>query len=122
MQQDVQMLACGNSTASVAMLHDLTSFLKGYQMHTRAACDPSSTLSADAQKQLSQQGSHPPAGDASAAYAEASDTVVSAALQVAAVLIAHDQACQQAVIKSLNPSKTQVALLYQKFMHLLCSC
>lgn len=126
-QQHVQMLACGNSTASVAMLHELTSFLEGYQMHTRAGGDSSFTSSAAAQRQLSQRGSHPPAGDESAqvesaVQAEAADAVATAALQVAAVLVAHDEACQQAMVQSLNPGKAHTQVSFdQTLMRKLCS-
>lgn len=114
LQQHIQMLACGDSSATVGMLQDLTAFLEVYHMPRSAVHElPGAAASAAAagaaasQRTLSQGLSHP-AGSADsmqpqAAAEAASEVAVSAALQVVSVLVAHDKACQQAVVQPLGP-------------------
>ena len=110
LQQQIQMLACGNSSASIAILHDLTNFLEAYHLQRSAVLDPSkvpATAHASnpgmshhtADSALVQAAEQPEASEAT------SGATASAALQVVAVLIAHDKACQQMVTQSVYPAK-----------------
>lgn len=118
LQQHVQSLACGNSSASVAMLHDLTTFLELYNSHRSSAVAESSRAAAAAtaaagHRPLSQGLSHHHTAGVASAQAQAreetetaSDAVeaaASAALHVVSVLVAHDKACQQVVMQASHP-------------------
>ena len=117
LQQQIQMLACGNSNASIAILHDLTEFLEAYHLQKSAVLDPSkvpaNATAAHASNRLLNPGmSHHTADAAQVQAAEqpeaseaASGATASAALQVVAVLIAHDKACQQMLMQSVYPAK-----------------
>ena len=115
LQQHVQMLACGSTSSSVSMLHDLISFLRRCQGHMNR---PESPAAATAAKEATTQVSSRqlPVGD-SATSDSAADSVMAAAVHVCAVLVAHDEACQQAVRNSFMKEKldTQVMLSSESF-------
>lgn len=126
LRQHVQMLACGNSGASVAMLHDLVMFLEAYHLQRsavheslRAAAAAAATRGAASYRPLS-QGLSNRAGSAESAESQtaaeaASEVAVAAALQVVSVLVAHDKACQQVVVQlpdpQPDPAKTHTQVL-----------
>ena len=125
LQQHIQMLACGNSSASVAMLHDLTAFLEAYSLQRSAVREssrlPAAAGEAAAHRPLSQGLRHQAATAESAeaqaaawieASEAASEAAASAALQVVSVLVAHDKACQQAVVRSPDPTKANTQVHY----------
>lgn len=97
-QQHVQMLACGSTSASAYMLHDLIIFLQTCQGHIARRHESSAPMSA---KEREQQVSHQVPSDDSAPSGSASDRLTAAALLVTAALIACDKACQQAVTSKL---------------------
>ena len=116
LQQHIQMLACGHSNASIAMLHDLTTFLEGCNMQRSAVSEspkvPAAATRAVSIRPLNQGLGHHTADAAQVQAAEwseaseaASGATASAALQVLSVLIAHDKTCQQVVMQAVNPAK-----------------
>ena len=123
LQQRVQMLACGNSNASVAMLHDLTALLEAYSMQSSAVTDLSKAPAAAAPAASSRPGnqglSHRTSDAAQVQAAErpeaseaASGAIASAALQVLSVLIAHDKPCQQDVMQAMDPAKAPPQVIH----------
>ena len=122
LQQHIQMLACGNSHASIAMLRDLTAFLEACHLQRSPVSEsskvPAAAAAAASSRALNQGLSHHIADAAQVQAAEcleasaaASGATASAALQVVAVLVAHDKACQQDVMQAMDPAKdpSQVA-------------
>ena len=119
LQQHIQALACGNSAASIAMLHDLTTFLESYKLHRSSTAAESSRVATAAataaagHSPLSQGLSHHHTAGAEAAQTQAgawtetaSDAVeaaAAAALHVVAVLVANDKSCQQIVMQAFQP-------------------
>ena len=93
-QQHVQMLACGSTSASASMLHDLITFLQTCQGHIARRHESSAPMSANEREK---HISHEVPSDDSAPAGLASDRLMAAALHVTAALIACDKACQQAV-------------------------
>ena len=120
LQQHSQMVACGNSNASVAMLHDLTAFLEAFNMQSSAVSEASKVPAAAASSRPANQGSshraaesaQVQAADRSEASAAASGAIASAALQVLSVLIAHDKACQQVVVQAMDPAKAAPQVIH----------
>jgi len=98
-QQHVQMLACGSTSASASMLHDLIAFLQSCQGHIARRHESSAPVSA---KECEQHMSHQVPSDDSALSGSAADRLMVAALHVTAALIAFDKACQQAVTSRLT--------------------
>ena len=114
LQQQIQMLACGDSCASIGMLQELTAFLEAYHQQRSAVHESSSAAAAAAaagtavSHRLLSQGLSNLAGSAESAQPQAaaeaaSEVAVSAALQVVSVLVAHDKACQQVVLPLPDP-------------------
>ena len=108
------MLACGNSSASIAMLHDLTVFLEAYNVQRSAVSESSKVPAAAAaavskRLGLSHHTAEVPAQLQAAESLEASEAAsgatASAALQVLSVLIAHDKACQQVLMQAMVHAK-----------------
>ena len=95
------------------MLQELIAFLQACS--TKGTTDNAVTapaLDTDIQ-QHSQIRSRAAAGDESkqsqpAMCPEAADAVVSAALEVTSVLLAHDQACQQAILEGLDQGTAKI--------------
>lgn len=115
LQQHVQMLACGSTSSSVSMLQDLISFLQRCQGHMNR---PESPASGTAAKEATthSSGRQLPLSD-SASSESTADSVMAAAVHVCAVLVAHDEACQQAVRDSFVKEgfDTQVMLSSESF-------
>ena len=101
-QQHVQMLVCGSTSASASMLHDLITFLQTCQGHIARRHESSAPMSAEEREQ---QVSHQVPSDDSAPSGSAADRLTAAALHVTAALIAFDKACQQAVTSKLMKNK-----------------
>ena len=107
-QQHVQMLACGSTSASASMLHDLIAFLQSCQGHIAGRHESSAPMSAN---KHGQQVIHQVPSDDSALSESAADKLMAAALHVTAALIACDKACQQAVTRRLTKDEVNAQVL-----------
>lgn len=128
LQQHVQALACGNSAATIAMLYDLTTFLESYNVQKSSTVAESSRVTAAAaaaagHRPLSQGLSHHHTAGAESAQAHAGkwtevaldavEAAASAALHVVSVLVAHDKACQQVVVRASQLEEAPPKVLHQ---------
>ncbi len=107
-QVRVQMLACGSTTASASMLHDLVTFLQSCQDHFAGRHESSAPVLA---KEREKHISHQVPRDDSAPSESASDMLMAAALHVTAALVACDKACQQAVTSRLMKDEVNAQVL-----------
>ena len=115
LQQHVQMLACGSTSSSVSMLQDLISFLQRCQGHmNRPQLPAAATAAKEATTQVSSR--QLPVGD-SATSDSAADSVMAAAVHVCAVLVAHDEACQQAVRDSFVKEGLHTQVMLSCYLH-----
>ena len=107
-QQHVQMLACGSTSASPSMLHDLVTFLQICQDHIARRHEASAPMAATEREQ---HISHQVPSNDSAPSGSTSDRLVAAALRVIAVLVACDKACQQAVTSKAMKDEVNAQVL-----------
>ena len=108
------MLAYGCATASLPMLHDVLSFAQACYLH--ASKDGSAAASLPATEARAGQGMsrHPPGDDSQAKSSHAESQgglMLSSALDILAVLVAHDRSCQEVVVNGLVPDEPQAQVI-----------